>query len=66
MIEHAGIVAGHELPVVEYWPLPSVEISRETGDVLDDWIRTPNLHRVMFGKRLEAGFRMMSDWAYDD
>jgi hypothetical protein len=51
---------------VEYWPLPEVEISREIAEGLDGWIRTPNPHRELFGRRLEAGFRMMSDWAYED
>lgn len=67
MTEHAGIGAGNlELQDVEYWPLPAVEISREVADGPDGWIRTPNPHRVLYGRRLEAGFRMMSDWAYDD
>ena len=55
-----------ECAAVEYWPLPEVEISRETAEGLDGWIRTPNPHRELFGRRLEAGFRMMSDWAYED
>jgi hypothetical protein len=51
---------------VEYWPLPEVEISMEMADGLNGWIRTPNPHKLLFVRRLEAGFRMMSDWAYED
>lgn len=49
----------------EYWPLPSVDISRRSSQTSSWFLGFERVYPT-FDERLEAGFKALSDWAYED